>query len=132
MSETKYPTLEEALYLHQELLERFGGKSGILDLGLLESALARPRSGYYKTLSEQAAALMHSLAKNHAFVDGNKRVALALTAVFLLLNGFRLEASADDSENFVLTIAAGKTNDIALLSTWLEDRLSELNISTRA
>lgn len=132
MSETKYPTLDEALYLHEMLLERYGGKSGILDLGFLESALGRPRSGYYKSLSEQAAALMHSLAKNHAFVDDNKREALALTAVFLLLNGFHLESSADVSEDFVFSVAAGNKNDIAIIAAWIEERLSAVNKSTRA
>ena len=101
MTETIYPTLEEAVYLHQKLLERFGGMPGVRDLGLLESAIARPRSGYYKSLSEQAAALMHSLAMNHAFVDGNKRVAYALTAIFFRVNGFKLEVEADAAEDFI-------------------------------
>lgn len=59
--------------------------------------MARPRSGYYETLSTQAAALMQSLPRNHAFVDGNKRMAFALTAVFLRLNGYRLQVTADRS-----------------------------------
>jgi len=124
MTETKFPTLEEALYLHAILLERYGGSPGVIDLGLLESALARPRSGYYETLSLQAAALMHSLVKNHSFVDGNKRMALALTASFLMMNGFRLKASADDAEDFVLKIAA-ETSPIALesIAGWIEARL---------
>lgn len=102
MATTIFPTLDEVLFLHGKLLARFGGDGGVRDLGLLESALARPRSGYYKTLSEQAAALLQSLARNHPFVDGNKRVAFATTAVFLRLNGFRLRCTADEAEAFLL------------------------------
>ncbi|MGF1508713.1 MAG: type II toxin-antitoxin system death-on-curing family toxin [Myxococcota bacterium] len=101
-STTVFPTLEEALFLHQQILEAFGGRPGTRDLGLLESALARPRSGYYDTLSAQAAALMHSLARNHAFVDGNERMAFAMTAVFLRLNGYSLDVTADDAESFLI------------------------------
>jgi death-on-curing protein len=99
---TVFPTLEEALHLHRRLLERFGGLPGARDPGLLESALARPRSGYYESLSAQAAALMQSLARNHAFVDGNKRMAFAMTAVFLRLNGYLLRVTADEAEEFLV------------------------------
>ena len=102
MTKTLFPTLEEALFLHRRLLERFGGSVGVRDLGLLESALARPRSGYYETLSAQAAALMQSLARNHSFIDGNKRMAFALTGVFLSMNGFRLRVDADEAERFLV------------------------------
>lgn len=125
---TKFPTVQEALYLHTELLSRFGGREGVLDIGLLESALGRPRSGYYASLSEQAAALMHSLAKNHAFVDGNKRVAFALTAIFLLMNGFNLKVNADDAEDFVLKVAASKIDDISSIANWLEKRIVSVKI----
>lgn len=123
MSVVKYPTLEEALYLHDVLIERFGGAPGVLDHGLLESALARPRSGYYKSLSEQAAALMHSLAINHPFCDGNKRMALALTAVFLLMNGYQLNSSANESEKFVVKLASGKVRSVAEIAKWLEKNM---------
>lgn len=102
MALTFYPTLEEVLHLHARLLERFGGVRGVRDLGLVESALARPRSGYYRSLSEQAAALLQSLATNHGFVDGNKRVAFATCAVFLRLNGYRMVLTADDAERFLI------------------------------
>lgn len=99
---TVYPTLEEALHLHAQLLARFGGRGGVRDLGLLESALARPKSGYYDSRSEQAAALMQSLARNHAFVDGNKRMAFASCAVFLRVNGYVLRVGADEAEAFLI------------------------------
>ena len=120
MTRTLFPTLDEALELHRVLIERFGGGgNGVRDRGLLQSALARPQTGYYATLWLQAAALLQSLAMNHAFVDGNKRVAFALTAVFLRMNGQRLRATADDSEAFMLdTVIAGR-GDIELLAAWL-------------
>lgn len=123
MKEVQYPTLEEALYLHSVLIEKFGGRTGVLDLGLLESALARLRSGYYKTLSEQAAALMHSLTRNHAFSDGNKRMALALTAIFLSMNGVELSCSADESERLILDMAENKLQTVddisAIIEKWM-------------
>jgi death-on-curing protein len=120
MKETFYPTLEEALYLHDILIQRFGGKSGVLDCGLLESALARPRSGYYRSLSEQAAALMQSLAMNHPFVDGNKRVAFALTAVFLRLNGLSLTVSAKEGVRFVEQTLIAEKAPLPAITDWIE------------
>ena len=117
---TLYPTLEEALYLHALLLERHGGRAGVRDHGMLESALHRPRSGYYTSLSEQAAALMQSLAMNHAFVDGNKRVAFATTAVFLRINGSRLLVDADEAERFLIGEIIEGRADIPAMAEWLE------------
>lgn len=124
MKNTKFPTLEEALYLHGLMVKRFGGADGILDRGLLESALARPRSGYYNTLSAQAAALMHSIVRNHAFVDGNKRMSLALTATFLLMNGYELKSSADESETFILQLAA-TDQPLRLITEWIERHITK-------
>ncbi|MEY4667967.1 MAG: hypothetical protein RL518_666 [Pseudomonadota bacterium] len=123
MKETIYPTLEEAIYLHNILLDRFGGARGVLDKGLLESALARPRSGYYRSLSEQAAALMQSLAMNHPFVDGNKRVAFALTAVFLKLNGLSLKAEPQDGLHFVEVTLIKERAALDLITSWIEVRV---------
>jgi death-on-curing protein len=118
-----FPTVEEALYLHDRLIERFGGSGGVRDLGLLESALARPRSGYYESLSLQAAALMQSLSLNHAFVDGNKRVAFALTAVFLRLNGYRLAVGAAAAERFLIKQVIVAKAEIAQIATWIEKHM---------
>ena len=122
MKVTVFPTLDEALELHRALIERFGGDAGVRDLGLLQSALGRPQSGYYETLWLQAAALYQSLAINHPFVDGNKRVAFALTAVFLRLNGHRLTAEPDDGERFLIDrIIAGRA-ELAEIARWLQER----------
>ncbi len=117
---TLYPTTEEVLHLHRRLLERFGGAVGVRDLGLLESALARPRSGYYATLSEQAASLLQSLARNPPFVDGNKRVAFATCAVFLRMNGFRLELDAAAAETFLIDRVIVGNAELAEITTWVE------------
>jgi death-on-curing protein len=116
---TLYPTLEETLELHRLVLERFGGQPGVRDLGMLQSALGRPQTGYYDTLWQQAAALLQSLAMNHAFLDGNKRVAFALTATFLRMNKHRVVVTATDGEAFLLqTVIAGRA-DVAELAGWL-------------
>ncbi len=124
MEPTLYPTLEEALFLHGRLLERFGGAPGPRDLGLLDSALARPRSGYYRSLSEQAAALLQSLALNHCFVDGNKRMAFALAAVFLRMNGTSLRVDAEAGERFLIDEVIVAKADLAVITAWLEARMS--------
>ncbi len=89
-AKTKYLTTNEAQFIHAVLLKKFGGAEGLRDPGLLEAALFRPQTGYYKDIIEEAAALLESLIINHCFVDGNKRVAFGVTDVFLKLNGYRL------------------------------------------
>jgi death-on-curing protein len=89
----------------------------VRDVGLLESALARPQTTVfgedaYPTLHLKAAALLHSLARNHALVDGNKRLAWAATAVFLGINGHRVVACQDDVVDFVLSVASGELTDV--------------------
>lgn len=121
--EAFFPTLDEALYLHAALIERHGGAAGVRDLGLVESALARPRSGYYASLSEQAAALLQSFARNHAFVDGNKRVAWALACVFLRVNGYVVVAVADDAERFLIDRVIGAHAEVDEIGGWLSARM---------
>lgn len=120
MKLTLFPTLEEALELHRILIERFGGEAGVRDLGLLQSALARPQTGYYDTLWLQAAALLQSLGRSHPFIDGNKRVAFALTAVFLRMNRHRVVVRAADGESFLIERVIGAHADLAEIAAWLE------------
>ncbi len=119
-----YLTLEEVLTLHAALIARHGGAPGVRDRGLVESALARARSGYYRSLSEQAAALLQSFAMNHAFVDGNKRVAWASSMVFLRMNGYRVRVSADDAEQFLIDEVIVGRAEIAAIAGWLERHMS--------
>jgi death-on-curing protein len=86
-----YPTLAETIEAHRLLIDEFGGLHGIRDIGLLESAIARPQNGYYGNLIEEASALLESLANNHPFIDGNKRVSFLMTDVMLRLNGYFLD-----------------------------------------
>jgi death on curing protein len=123
---TLYPTFEEAIALHAELLHRFGGAEGVRDPGALESALYRPQSGYYDRLALQAAALMHSLAMNHPFVDGNKRVAFGLTAVFLRMNGYRVSVSAGRAEQFVIERLVVGRATLDEIEAWLERHMREV------
>ena len=91
---------DEVLEIHTRLIERFGGQSGVRDLGLLESALYRPSTGYFNNLVEMAAALFESLIMNHPFIDGNKRVAFFSTDVFLRINGYKFEVISNDAHQF--------------------------------
>lgn len=96
-----YLTLQDALYIHREQLRLFGGASGIRDAGLIEAALLRPQTGYYSGVIEEAAAFWESLAMNHGFIDGNKRVAFACVDIFLELNGHQLQAEQDAVIDFI-------------------------------
>ena len=108
----RFLSLAEVLELHRLVIEQAGGAVGLRDLGALESAVAQPRATFagadlYPTIGEKVAALGYSLALNHAFVDGNKRVAHAAIETFLMLNGHELAASVDDAEGTMLALAAG-------------------------
>lgn len=116
-----YLTLEELLHVAKRAL---GPDVGIRDVGLLESALARPQTTLfgedaYPTLETKAAALLHSVARNHALVDGNKRLALAGVIAFLGLNGRRLTLSNDDAYKLVMRVAAGELDSIEEISVLL-------------
>ena len=112
-------TLEEVLEIHTTLLQEFGGPPGVRDLGLLESALFRPRTGYYADLIEMAAALFESLLMNHPFVDGNKRVAFFAVDIFLRINGFHIEVEADDAHRKIIGIIEKGTRVKDSLDTFL-------------
>ena len=110
---------DEAVEIHRALLERFGGPEGIRDLGLLESVLYRPRTGYYKDLAEMAAALFESLIVNHPFVDGNKRVAFFATDVFLRLNGYQLKVDANNAHRFLIGLLENNCCTSDQLLPWI-------------
>ena len=116
---TDYLTAIEILAIHQDQIERYGGIDGIRDPGLLEAALFRPQTGYYADLIEEAAALWESLAQNHPFLDGNKRVAFAATYTFLAINGTRLAADADETFTFINDLYQTSTFEFGRLVAWL-------------
>ena len=120
----KYLTAEQVLFIHARLVAETGGMHGVRDLGLLESAVARPQATFdgqelYPTLFLKAAALLDSLVNNHPFIDGNKRTGIAAAALLLRINGYRLTAANPELEKFTLQVA---THHLALseISTWLE------------
>jgi death-on-curing protein len=120
----RYLTLNELLQLHYRVVEQSGGSAGIHSIEALESALAQPRMTFgakdlYPTIIEKSAALGFSLIRNHPFVDGNKRTGHAAMEVFLLLNGYEIDASVDEQERIVLQLAAGELSRKAFRD-WLQ------------
>lgn len=112
----------DLLYIAERTL---GHAPQVRDYGLLESALARPRAtafgdDAYAGIHRKAAALLHSLAKNHALIDGNKRLALAAVLAFYGTNGSRLTMTNDDAYALVMSVASGDRNDIAQIASLLE------------
>jgi death on curing protein len=97
----EYLTVAEIHRMQFLLIERFGGVHGIRDRSAIEAAVFRPQIGYYNSVEEEAAALMESLANNHGFIDGNKRIAFAGADVFLRRNGSFLEVEADEAYDFI-------------------------------
>jgi death-on-curing protein len=114
--------LDELLYVAVRTL---GAEPEVRDLGLLESALARPQASAfgqdaYPTIHEKAAALLHSVARNHALVDGNKRLALAAAIAFYGLNGMRLTLTNDEAYDLVIGVASGKLDDVRTIASVLD------------
>jgi death-on-curing protein len=124
MKEPQWLSLAVVMAIHEAQLSEHGGAVGVRDQGLLESALARPRQIHayseHPTLADLAAAYAIGLAKNHAFVDGNKRTAWVVCATFLELNGRKVTATQSDVVTVMLGVAEGKIRDSAL-STWLQE-----------
>jgi death-on-curing protein len=119
-------TVDEVLAIHGALVERFGGPPGVRDVGLLESALFRPQTGYYDDLAGIATAMFESLLMNHPFVDGNKRVAFFATDVFLRLNGWKLRVDADKAHRFLIGLLENDTCDFDHILPWIRRSLVAL------
>ncbi len=115
----QFLSLEEVLEIHTALIKRFGGANGIRDTGLLESALYRPRTGYYNDLIEMAAALFESLMNNHPFIDGNKRVAFFSTDIFLRLNAYKMKVESKTAHAFLMKLFETHTCDLEHLAPWI-------------
>lgn len=118
---TDYLTTVEVLTIHADQIDRYGGSDGIRDLGLLEAALFRPQTGYYADLIDEAAALWESMAQNHPFVDGNKRVAFAVTYTFLAINGVRITADASAIFAFISGLYDSGEFEFEHLRSWLRE-----------
>src|SRR6266436_10085361 len=121
-----YPTVAEAKEFHKQLTAEFGGTPDLLDAGRLEAAIFRPQTGYYGTLVEEAAALMESLANNHAFLDGNKRISFAITDTFLRLNGFYLEVDPQKAYSFITEVMSKGEFRFDRIRDWISSHLKSL------
>lgn len=113
MDQIRFVEIEEALRIHARQIKGFGGDPGVRDRGLLESALAMPRASFggafvHEDLVAMAGAYLYHLCKNHAFVDGNKRVALAVMLYFLVRNGSPLEVDDQVLQDCVIAVASGQ------------------------
>jgi death on curing protein len=117
---TEYLTTADALFFHNQLIERYGGAAGLRDAGALESALHRPQTGYYDTLIHEAAALLESLIQNHPFVDGNKRTAFAVVDVFLRINGYSITADSNGIYEHMIENFEAHSVDMEHLVPWLQ------------
>lgn len=112
-AEVVYLTAVQVLFIHARLLAETGGAPGVRDLGLLESAIARPRATFdgqdlYPDLYAKAATLMVGLVNNHPLIDGNKRVGVTAAALFLVRNGLQLRAYNEELEQVTLEVAQGR------------------------
>jgi len=116
---TDYLTIIEVLAIHHDQIERYGGAHGVRDFGLLEAALYRPQTGYYEDVIEEAAALWESLAMNHPFVDGSKRVAAAGMITFLAINGYAISQDALTLYRFIIENLEGRSFSHERLAAWL-------------
>jgi death-on-curing protein len=121
-----YLTIAEVLTIHKQQIDQYGGTGGIRDSVLLESAVFRPQIGYYNSVAEESAALMESLANNHPFLDGNKRVAFAAAHTFLLVNGFDLAVDSISAFEFVMRSLSSGEFRFAQILKWINEHIVEI------
>lgn len=119
MTEPQFLGLEEILAIHEDRIRKYGGSSGLRDLELLQSAIGNVEATFggeflHQTLFEMAAAYLYGICRNHAFLDGNKRTALACAIAFLRLNDLRLEAADHDLYDVVIGVAEGRVSKAAV------------------
>lgn len=116
---TVYLSVEQLILINVEMIKEWGGIAGVRDRRALEAAVARPLSGYYADLIEQAAALCESLLQNHPFIDGNKRSAIAATGVFLRMNDYELIFVDREMYNWLMNLYETNRVTKAAIEVWL-------------
>lgn len=126
---TIYPDVSDVLLIHTEMIALFGGRDGVRDYFLLDSALERPKATFggsdlYPNIFEKAAALIQSLILNHPFDDGNKRTAITTCALFLHLNGYEVMLPTQESIAFTLQID-NHTLNLEQIAAWLEKHVKQ-------
>jgi death on curing protein len=125
-----YLTPEQVLFIHSRLISETGGAHGVRDIGLLESAVERPRTSFggvllYPEIFSQAAALMESLVNNHPFVDGNKRTGVTAAGLLLRINGMKLICTPKSLERVTMSVATGKLK-LDELALWLKQNIKAI------
>jgi death-on-curing protein len=123
---TDYLTVAEVYRIQHRLIEMYGGLHGVRDKGAVEAAIFRPQTGYYNSIEEEAAALMESLANNHGFLDGNKRIALAASGVFLQRNGYYLAIEAESGYEFICGSMERHEFRFAQILDWIRQHIKPL------
>ncbi|MCC6947817.1 MAG: type II toxin-antitoxin system death-on-curing family toxin [Bradyrhizobiaceae bacterium] len=127
MTEPRWITYDQAIAIHSRQLRRYGGAAGLRDEGALRSALERPVNKWQyeqASLYQLAAAYAFGLAKNHAFVDGNKRIAFITIIAFLRKNGVRFAPDHAQATRIIMALAAGEVSEESL-ARWIADNLKE-------
>ena len=122
----QYLSIEEVVSIHDDQIVLFGGGEGIRDEGALVSAIMRPQIGYYEGLVQEAAAMMESLAMNHPFLDGNKRVAFFATDAFLRLNGHFIDCDNEEAYAYFMNLFETGAFRFSQLNGWLEEHVRQL------
>lgn len=123
---THYLTVAEVLGIHRALIEDFGGLEGVRDMNALESACARPQTGYYADVIEEAAALFESLSQNHPFLDGNKRTAITAVAVFLDYNRYELWVDSMAAYQWLIEQYESGSMKKTVIEKWLREHVTQL------
>ena len=119
-------TVAEVYQMQHRLIDMFGGLHGVRDKGAVEAAVFRPQTGYYNSLEEEAAALMESLANNHGFLDGNKRIAFTAADVFLRRNGFYIEVKSAAGYAFISGSMERREFRFAQIVEWIRQHIKPL------
>jgi death-on-curing protein len=121
-----YPTVAETIETHRLLIEEFGGLGGIRDMGLLESAVLRAQNGHYSNLIEEASGLMESLANNHAFIDGKKRVSFVMTDAMLRANGYFLDVESFEAHKLITEALERNNFRFPVIRDWIASMVKSL------
>lgn len=118
-----YPSVKDAIDIHDALIDKLGGASGIISEAALDAAINRPQSGYYGSIIEEAAALMESIANNHPFVDGNKRTSFAVCDTFLKMNGYYIHCDNVEAYETLINMFETDSFNFSKLCAWLEEKV---------
>lgn len=122
----KYPTIQNVIDIHGKLIELSGDSHGVCDEGAISSALAHPQNGYYAGLVEEGTALFESLAGNHPFIDDNKRIFVAITDLFLRMNGYKISVDSKEAHTFLISLFEADNFKFEPLKEWLVSVVVEL------